>query len=309
MSDFKDLNRKRGSIKARLTNFKTYLDDLVSGKLDNKLDKIEIIELESRMTKIDSILSEFGEIQEQIESIVDDRDFEAQVEQRIIFENAFYKIMATCRNIVADNEAVADDVSVKSNSSTRGFGTNEIANNSVLALQARPKLPAIPLPKFNGNSANWLENSDWKKLDRGYDNKTFDKGRQKFSKSFVATTPICSFCKSQHYINNCPDFLKLKIRSRFEQARKLGLCLNCLKKGNHISKNCEVRGCTKCGAKHHTLLHYEARSEELAAESSTQQAMTIGANKIPQSTASNSGQMAPSQVTSVFVEKGFFSSK
>ena len=468
MSEFKDLNRKRGSIKARLTNFKNYVDDLVGGKLDNKLDKIDLIELESRMSKVENILSEFDEIQRDIEIIVSDEDFEVQVEQRISFENSVHKIMAISKKILADNvdqlADISDNVSVKSNISTgshKGTVVHDVESNFVSSLRARPKLPAIPVPKFNGNSANWLEfrdtfhslihtssisdiekfhflkgalegeaakavqivdfsetnyvlawdmlcekyndkemlinehiksllnlpavvkdspselrqlldiliknlhglkkleveisswdpiliyifsdkldkktklcweekktkgsmptikqfeeflknrvdilgrleQGDIKKSDR-YDNKHFDKGKQKINKTFVSTNPICSFCKNKHYINNCPEFLKLKIRSRFEQAQKLGLCLNCLKKGNHISKNCEAGGCRKCGAKHHTLLHFENRRVESASESDTQ-VMAVGENKMEQLTTNTGEQTVSFQVTSVFMEKGF----
>lgn len=468
MSEFKDLNRRRGSIKARLTNFKKYLEDLVDGKLDNKLDKIDLLELESRMSKVENILSEFDEIQRDIETIVNDEDFETQISQRLEFENSFHKVMAVCKKVLADNVDIDQKVdmsdvvtvrSIASNGSGRGREINYVPNNSVVAPQARPKLPSIPVPKFNGNSANWLEfrdtflslihNNDsiadiekfyflkgalegeankaiqlvdvsasnyvlawdslcktyddkemlvdehiksllnlpstvkespfelrqlldiltknlhglkklgidvsswdpiliyifsdkldkktklcWeeskgkgslptikqfqdflmdrigilgrvekgngKKLDMNYDNKN----KQKTQKSFVSTSPMCSFCKNNHYINNCPDFLKFNIRSRFEQAKKLGLCLNCLKKGNHFSKNCESSGCRKCGAKHHTLLHYEKKSIDSSSEQSTQQVNTGNDKKQEQATPGSSGQIASVQVTSVFVEKG-----
>ncbi|KAJ8969787.1 hypothetical protein NQ317_018783, partial [Molorchus minor] len=116
--------------------------------------------------------------------------------------------------------------------------------------------------------------------------------KPQWHKTLVSTTPVCSFCSNKHYNNNCPEFLKLSSRSRFDKAKKLGLCLNCLKKG----KNCEVRGCRKCGAKHHTLLHYERQtSVSPSIEPSTSR---------EQVTSESTDPVAPVPVTSVLVGKG-----
>lgn len=64
-------------------------------------------------------------------------------------------------------------------------------------------------------------------------------------------------CKQNHFIQNCSQFLKLTVKMRYEKAKSLGLCLNCLRKGNHISKECQFGTCRKCGQKHNTLLHYD----------------------------------------------------
>ncbi|KAJ8975110.1 hypothetical protein NQ317_017878 [Molorchus minor] len=79
--------------------------------------------------------------------------------------------------------------------------------------------------------------------------------------TFVTTSQSCSFCKGGHYINNCSNFLKLGVYQRFEQAKRLKLCLNCLRI-NHVSKYCNSGGCKKCNGRHHTLLHYDKRSND-----------------------------------------------
>lgn len=82
----------------------------------------------------------------------------------------------------------------------------------------------------------------------------------KSNKSFVATVKnSCSYCKNEHYITNCAEFLKLSSYNRSERAKQLKLCLNCLKV-NHISKNCRASTCTRCNGKHHTLLHFERQA-------------------------------------------------
>ena len=45
-------------------------------------------------------------------------------------------------------------------------------------------------------------------------------------------------------------------KERYETARKVSLCSNCLR-GNHHVKNCLSTGCRKCGKKHNSLLHFD----------------------------------------------------
>lgn len=66
----------------------------------------------------------------------------------------------------------------------------------------------------------------------------------------------CVYCKENHQIYNCEGFLKLNVNSRIASARRLHLCMNCLKR-NHGARFCSVQPCQKCGKKHNTLLHLE----------------------------------------------------
>lgn len=67
----------------------------------------------------------------------------------------------------------------------------------------------------------------------------------------------CILCKGSHTIYNCESFLKLNTNERISEARRLQLCLNCLKK-NHITRECKMQPCKRCGKKHNTLLHIES---------------------------------------------------
>lgn len=64
----------------------------------------------------------------------------------------------------------------------------------------------------------------------------------------------CPYCENSHYINQCPKFLALNVRSRIQAVRNLRLCNNCLRPG-HIVPNCHATNCRTCKSKHHTLLH------------------------------------------------------
>ncbi|XP_036320453.1 uncharacterized protein LOC118734966 [Rhagoletis pomonella] len=75
--------------------------------------------------------------------------------------------------------------------------------------------------------------------------------------SFVTASPAkgCTFCNGiEHFISTCPLFLNLSPSLRFKEAKRLQLCINCLRKG-HIVKNCKSSNCKSCSGKHNTLLH------------------------------------------------------
>lgn len=71
---------------------------------------------------------------------------------------------------------------------------------------------------------------------------------------------FCSFCKKNHYNNQCEIFFKLPVASRFAEVKRLNLCSNCLRKG-HGNKHCNASVCKICNKKHHTLLHRDADAQ------------------------------------------------
>ena len=66
----------------------------------------------------------------------------------------------------------------------------------------------------------------------------------------------CNYCKSNdHFMNKCSEFLTLPIQERYEAVLRLRLCRNCLWPG-HISGKCKHKAlCSKCPAKHNTVLY------------------------------------------------------
>ncbi|KAH8390359.1 hypothetical protein KR200_010970, partial [Drosophila serrata] len=79
--------------------------------------------------------------------------------------------------------------------------------------------------------------------------------------SFIASVgssnlPLCTFCDaSDHYLPKCSLFLNLSPNLRFREAKKLHLCLNCLRKGHRL-QHCKSTHCRYCRMKHHSLLHF-----------------------------------------------------
>ncbi|KAH8393177.1 hypothetical protein KR200_009135 [Drosophila serrata] len=79
--------------------------------------------------------------------------------------------------------------------------------------------------------------------------------------SFIASVdssslPLCTFCDARdHYLPKCSRFLNLSPHVRFRQAKKLHLCLNCLRKGHRLQQ-CKSTYCKYYQLKHHSLLHF-----------------------------------------------------
>jgi hypothetical protein len=77
------------------------------------------------------------------------------------------------------------------------------------------------------------------------------------------TTKIeCPLCSKTHFLNQCKQFIQLTPGKAFEAAKKLNLCINCLRAQHHV-KDCTSGACRKCKGKHNTMLH---RLEEKSAD-------------------------------------------
>ncbi|XP_072398266.1 uncharacterized protein [Diabrotica undecimpunctata] len=96
-----------------------------------------------------------------------------------------------------------------------------------------------------------------------------EKSRPKFpstgnpkSKNFLSTNNSSNYslCKQKHLIYT--EFLKLETSLRHNEAKRLRLCINCLR-SDHFTKECKSSGCRKCGKIHHTLLHFQGNSQKL----------------------------------------------
>ncbi|XP_053964351.1 uncharacterized protein LOC128867266 [Anastrepha ludens] len=96
--------------------------------------------------------------------------------------------------------------------------------------------------------------------------------------TFIATNsklPTCLHCGSKdHYLTACPKFQALTALKRFELAKSISLCINCLRKGHTVSK-CKADRCGVCNRSHHTMLHQYPISFETEPQPSTSQAMHI----------------------------------
>ena len=64
-------------------------------------------------------------------------------------------------------------------------------------------------------------------------------------------TPVCIFCKKDHWGGDCKTVVSLEARKKYFVENQL--CFNCGRAGHRANK-CRSRGCVKCRARHHTSL-------------------------------------------------------
>nr|CAI5845596.1 unnamed protein product [Callosobruchus analis] len=115
----KNLIKKRGSVKFRITHVKKYLDRIESDlSVLSELDKAELRQKSSRMPQL---FDEFASIQCEIETLSDSSD---QFEERIEFENSYDLCMARI-NCILTNDGFDND-SKRSDKS----GVSLVSNNT-----------------------------------------------------------------------------------------------------------------------------------------------------------------------------------
>ena len=140
MSEERELVKKRGSFKGRLTIFISYLDAMI----DKTLSSCDVTELQLRLGKLESLYEQYDEVQLRLECMVDDA--KAQLSERCEFETLYFKALSRAQQLLSKSNKENDSVCDKS---TRGSGYKH-----------NIKLPIIQLPKFNGVYTNWLEFRD-----------------------------------------------------------------------------------------------------------------------------------------------------
>lgn len=77
----------------------------------------------------------------------------------------------------------------------------------------------------------------------------------------------CFYCKQEHCLYYCQDFLKLQNEQRLQEAKKLNLCVNCLRPYSQ-AHTC-TGGCKICKRKHNTLLHTDQRTDQRTKDSNS----------------------------------------
>ncbi|KOB74484.1 Uncharacterized protein OBRU01_09015, partial [Operophtera brumata] len=94
MTEEKELIKKRGSIKGRITAFANHLTSLDASSLSSS----EARELQLRIGKIESLYDQYDEVQLKIECSTDSSDLQAS--ERTEFENHYYRILADAQGII-----------------------------------------------------------------------------------------------------------------------------------------------------------------------------------------------------------------
>lgn len=137
----RELVRKRGIIKSRLTKFSNYLSSLENN--DDLVTSSRVrIDLKLRIKGAASLYAEFNQVQAKIEECVSDSDMADQLDNRESFENSYYSILAHAESLLTDEGEVND------------------AKHCCSDQPQSVKLPTITLPNFDGSYEHWLEFRD-----------------------------------------------------------------------------------------------------------------------------------------------------
>lgn len=163
--EMKALVRRRGTVKSRLTLFKknlTSIEEKIVGKNILEVKNTVFIELRSRVETLKNVASEFEEIQNKIEVLCEETDFEDQIQERGTFEDDYFSAFAAAKAILEEYDKVvekerAESASESSQTSSRG---TQPSNSRTGAGLSGVKLPQIKLPVFNGSYDRWLEFKD-----------------------------------------------------------------------------------------------------------------------------------------------------
>jgi len=122
--------------------------------------------------------------------------------------------------------------------------------------------------------------------------------------TFTECSP-CRECSGAHRLDQCERFKGKAVRQRQAIIREHKLCINCLRQG-HFRDDCQSKWkCSKCGSKHHTLLHREATSDSARSSSAATQNGPPRAGMNQSKSARPNSSLAAPQASSVHTVSAF----
>lgn len=142
------LVKKRSCMKSKLTIFGNYLHMLESC---DELSSLQLLDLETRFNKFDSLYVDFDKLQCDIEMLLENPDDESK--EREQFENQYYKLVATARSLLGARPP-------QSGSQQDGYVTGDEDVQAGGFKSNCVRLPKINLPVFHGHYQHWLEFRD-----------------------------------------------------------------------------------------------------------------------------------------------------
>lgn len=149
MSDakFKELIKRRGSFKAKLTHFSNFIRLLPS----TDLDSFQAAELKSRLILMENLFSEFDILQTDLELLSEDAD--EMYAEREQFETQYHALVARARTILATARAPSPAL-------VSATSVDDLQRHGSGCKHDYVRLPKIDLPHFDGNYQHWLEFRD-----------------------------------------------------------------------------------------------------------------------------------------------------
>ncbi|KAJ8728595.1 hypothetical protein PYW07_006291 [Mythimna separata] len=97
MADIKSYIKKRASLKAKLTQFSSYLKTAQSCE---KLSEVQVVEVEYRLNTFENLYEKYDTLQTDLEALMDDPS--EQYAEREDFERLYYSLVASARHLISD---------------------------------------------------------------------------------------------------------------------------------------------------------------------------------------------------------------
>lgn len=143
----KELIKRRGGFKAKLTHFSNFLRLLPNNDLDN----FQAAELKSRLNLMETLYKEFDVLQTDLELMSEDADdMYAEREQ---FETQYHALVARARTHVEPARAPSPAL-------MSATSTDDLPQHGSGCKHDFVRLPKIDLPHFDGDYQHWLEFRD-----------------------------------------------------------------------------------------------------------------------------------------------------
>ncbi|XP_063835421.1 uncharacterized protein LOC135085634 isoform X2 [Ostrinia nubilalis] len=146
------LIKQRGSVKAKLTSFSNYMTVIKSCK---QLSDLQVLELEGRFNKFESLHDEFNDLQTDIELLSDNPE-EAYAE-RFKFEDTFYPLVAQARKLLEASQQLQNKLSAGSVSGSEVSAVVRVVSDKGQRYSARVLLD-------NGSTAHFVTDAVCTKL-------------------------------------------------------------------------------------------------------------------------------------------------
>nr|CAH7737445.1 unnamed protein product [Callosobruchus chinensis] len=87
----------------------------------------------------------------------------------------------------------------------------------------------------------------------------------------------CNYCKGDHTIFKCSEFLGLSIDQRLQKVKALKLCENCLPTG-HETNRCRLQPCSVCKVRGHNSLLHKTKAAHTSSQNSETMNMLVRPN-------------------------------
>uniref|UniRef100_A0A8D8R554 CCHC-type domain-containing protein n=1 Tax=Cacopsylla melanoneura TaxID=428564 RepID=A0A8D8R554_9HEMI len=86
----------------------------------------------------------------------------------------------------------------------------------------------------------------------------------------------CVICRENHSIYFCNNFHDFSVQEKYDKAKKLKLCFNCLKVGHFRARCLSRTNCKTCNRRHNSILHLDNEQDQADHQETCDRDIVIG---------------------------------